>query len=134
MNDTTSRRTTILIAITILGTVLAIVALAVAVTAIGKDQTDSKRIGALQAQLHAAAPTLSSASNGVIAEQTKLKTLESRIAKLAPQLAAIESCLPELQSELSDLEIKGETYALSYISNSAHTSLACNKILYASGR
>jgi hypothetical protein len=133
MDETTSRNTTIFAIVAIIGTVIAIAALAVAIVAINKDQTDSKRISSLQAQLRSAAPTLSSASAGVTAEEAKLKTLEGRVAKLSllsTEITTIESCLPEVQSELNGLEIKGETYAASYISNPAHTSLACNKVLY----
>ena len=41
---------------------------------------------------------------------------------------------PSQQSELSGLEIKGETYAASYISNRTNISKTCQPVLYGSER
>jgi hypothetical protein len=119
----------------IVGIIVAIAALVVAIIAIHENQTATTRIHILQAQLRAATPALSKASSNVSVEQGKITALESSVAKLASltgKVDGIESCLPELQSELSSLEIKGETYSASYINNPSHTLLACNKILYTS--
>lgn len=132
MNTTT--RSTILGVATGVSALIAVAALAVALVALEKHQADARQIRSLRAQLRSSAPALSQASDSITAAEAKLKALESKVGKVTPEVASIESCLPELQSEFNALEIKGETYAQSYITNSAHTSLACDKVLYTASR
>jgi uncharacterized protein HemX len=120
---------------------VALGALALAFVALNKGQTDAKRIHALQVQLRAAAPTLSSASAGVSAEQAKLaaadsqiSSLEGKLSRLSGAVSSLTNCIPEMQAEIGGLEIKGETYSAAYISNGTHTSLTCSSVLYGSGR
>jgi uncharacterized protein HemX len=135
-----THRQAILSSVSVVAVVLALAALAVAIIALNKDKTDTTRIHTLQAQLRAAAPTLSSASSGVSTEQAKLtaadsqiSSLEDKLSNLSGSVSSLTNCLPEMQAEIGGLEIKGETYSAAYVSNSTHISLGCTKILYGSG-
>lgn len=65
--------------------------------------------------------------------EAQLATVTSKLGHVDSSMASVVACLPELQAELNGLEIKGETYAASYISDPTHTSIACTKLLFPTG-
>lgn len=133
---TNQGRVAMLTALAIVGGIVGIAGIVVGVVALQKAQTDSTQIVTLRRKLAISAPALNKASNSLSAQETRLTTLEAtvksdeaKLSKMTPQVAAIESCLPEVQSEFNGLEIEG-TISSPYISNKTKTSLACEKLLY----
>jgi hypothetical protein len=125
--------------------VVAVVALILAVTfgiiALQKGGQNLTRIHRLEAQVR----TLTAHTGGAQATVTsRLSTAEGKLTALEATMAAsaakqakaegaltkLVSCVPELQSQIGGLEIKGETYAASYIRDSTNISQECSPILY----
>jgi septal ring factor EnvC (AmiA/AmiB activator) len=119
------------IAIAILA-VLCVASIAVAVVALSKHSQDSKHIRQLESRVRAIAGNteLATTASKLRATETTLATVTSKLGHVDSSMSSVVACIPELQAELNSLEIKGETYALSYITDPTHTSLSCNKLLY----
>ncbi len=93
--------------------------------------TSSPASSARPATLRGAAisSSLSAQEKRLATLEATVKSEEAKLSKITPQVAAIEGCLPEVQSEFNGLEIEG-TISSPYISNKTKTSLACEKLLY----
>ncbi len=120
---------------------LAVGALVVAVIGLSKDSHDKASIHALEAQVR----TLTAHTGGATASVTsrvgelegKVKALEAKAvvySRTDATVASLDNCIPELQSEFGGLEIKGETYASSYITNRTNISKSCQALLYGTER
>jgi hypothetical protein len=136
----TQRSPVILTAVAVLFAAIALAAVGLAIVALNKDSQDKTSIHTLQAQVRA----LTAHTGGVTASVTsrvgelesKVKTLEGRavgFSKADGTLNSLTNCIPELQSEIGGLEIAGETYSVSRISNRTNISKTCTATLYGTG-
>jgi hypothetical protein len=62
--------------------------------------------------------------------EAKAAASTAKQAKAEGSLAKLVSCVPELQTEVGDLEIAGETYSVAHLKNGTNISKGCTSILY----
>jgi hypothetical protein len=125
----------------VLAAVALIAAIAFGIVALQKGSQNLSRIYSLEAQVR----LLSAHTGGAQATVTsRLATAESKLtaleakaaastakqAKAEGSLAKLVSCVPELQTEVGDLEIAGETYSVAHLKNGTNISKECTSILY----
>jgi uncharacterized protein HemX len=131
-----SRRQTLLSTIAIIGVVVALGALAVAIIALKKGQTDTTRIHALQAQVRQvdAAETQTRLTEAT----SQLASLQERFGKVSSAVAGFVNCVPELQTEIGGLSINWHITPLDAsedsfsIANGRQISRNCEDVLYGS--
>jgi hypothetical protein len=120
-----------------------IAAIAFGIVALQKGSQNLDRIHRLEAQVRLLSAHTGGAqatvSSRLAAAEGKLTALERKAtangakqSKAEATMASLVSCVPELQSQIGGLEIKGETYAASYIRDSTNISQQCTSILYGS--
>lgn len=118
-----------------------ILAVAFGIIGLQKGSQNLTRIHRLEAQVRTLSAHTGGAQATVVSRLTaaegKLTALEAmtaastaKQAKAEGTLTKLVSCVPELQSQIGGLEIKGETYAFSYIRDSTNISQECSPILY----
>jgi hypothetical protein len=131
-----SRSQTLLSTISILGVVVALAALAVAIIALQKDQTDTTRIHVLQTQVRQvdAAETQTHLTEAT----SQLASLQERFGKVSSAVAGFVNCVPELQTEIGALGINWHISPLDgsedsfSIADSRQISRDCEGVLYGS--
>lgn len=117
--------------------VIAVAAVVLGVVALHDHSTDGVTIHHLEAEVR----ELTNRTGGADATVTsRVSNLESKVGALEAKavvyshadatVSSFVNCVPELQNELGGLEIKGETYAASYITNRTNISKACQALLY----
>ena len=134
------RSPAVLTAAAVLFAVIAVAAVGLAIVALNKDSQNKTSIHTLQAQVRALTAhtggVTASVTSRVTALEGKTKALEGRasgFSKADATLSSLTNCVPELQSEIGGLEIAGETYSVSRISNRTNISKTCEAVLYGTG-
>lgn len=129
------------VGIGVLAGVALILAVAFGIIALQKGSQNLTRIHRLEAQVRLLSAHTGGAqatvTSRLAATESKLKALEAatvgstaKLAKAEGTLGKLVSCVPELQTQIGGLEIKGETYAASYIRDGTNLSHECSPILY----
>jgi chromosome segregation ATPase len=122
-----------------------VLAVAFGIIALEKGSQNLSRIHRLEGQvLRLSAHTggaQATVTSRLAAVEGKLTTLEgsaatstAKLTKAEGTLGKLVSCVPELQTQIGGLEIKGETYSASYIRDSTNVSHECSPILYGTGK
>lgn len=127
-------RPAILSTIAIVGIVVALGALAVAIVALRKDQTETARIRTLQTQVRTV--DQSETQNRVSAADQQIASLQEKVGKIAGYVAAFVNCIPELQTEIGGLSINWHIVPLNAsedsfsVVNGQRISKNCESTLY----
>lgn len=128
-----------------LGVIALLLAVAFGIVGLGKGSQNLTRIHRLEAQVRLLSAHTGGAQATVVGRvgslEGKLSALEkattvgtAKLAKAEGTLGKLMSCVPELQTQIGGLEIKGEDYAASYIRDSTNISHECSPILYGTGK
>jgi len=129
----------------VLAAVALVAAIAFGIVALQKGSQNLTRIHRLEAQVRLLSAHTGGAqatvTSRLVTTEGKLTALEAasaantaKLGKAEGTLGKLVSCIPELQTQISGLELKGEDYAAAYIRDSTNISHECSPILYGTGR